>query len=89
MESYTLKKIVTFEDGDVVEIDVTDTSEIREVTKSDAIIEEDGYCRCYGCDREFNLYSEKEANEFYSSHSHLFDINGFEVYECDKFGADC
>jgi len=89
MESYVLKKIVTSEDGDAVEIEVSDANEIREVTKGDAILEEDGYCRCYECDKEFNLYSEKEANKFYSTHTHLFDINNFGVYECDEFGADC
>jgi len=92
METYVLKKIITFENGDVVEADVNDASEIREVTKGDAlldILEEDDYCQCHGCGRVFNLQNKKEADEFYSTHTHLFDINCFKVYECGEVGADC
>jgi len=91
METYILKKAVTFEDGDVIEIDVNDVNEIRDITKSDAILDKrDGYCKCYGCETEFDLHNEKEADRFYSSHNYLFDVNDFEVYECDEvYSADC
>jgi len=37
MEVYILRKMISFENGDVIEVNVNDTSEIREVTKSDAV----------------------------------------------------
>jgi len=78
---YILKERINFDD----EIDVHDVTEVIEITKAEAVLDYvDGWCRCFKCDRSFDMFNEKEAEDFFSTHEHLFNINDFEIYKCEK-----
>lgn len=64
-------------------IAIDDTSEIINITKPDCIYDNaDGWCKCFKCDKEFDLYDVKNADQFYEKHQLAFQINDFVIFKC-------
>jgi len=42
----------------------------------------EGTAYCYQCDKDFNLFINRQSEEFHEFHDYLCTINAFDVYNC-------
>lgn len=63
-------------------IAVDDTSEIIRICNPQCIYDNtDGWCKCFVCNKEYNMYNKNEADEFDQKHELLIKINDFEIFK--------
>jgi len=82
----TYKLIAVDENGVTDEKEMINEEEIVKVTQCEAFINKrNSRCKCFVCQKEFNLQNDDENKQFYNTHSHQFTINNMEIYVCDEW----
>ncbi|MFQ6055480.1 MAG: hypothetical protein ACE5J3_05810 [Methanosarcinales archaeon] len=78
MSEYILRERI--DDNEYI---IYDTNEIINLIHPDCIYDSnDGWCKCFKCEKYYDLYNENEADCFYKDHEPLFQINDCEIFEC-------
>jgi len=68
------------------ESDDANEEEIIKVTQCEALInKKNKHCRCFVCQKDFDLQNDAEKKQFYDTHSHQFTVNDIEIYACDEW----